>query len=239
MQAALAPGILPITINSRTPKRSEPEVSHLTLSWHSLDTLLTLPVPGSRYSTRYLTLSLTKALAMQPSPGGSSMGARAASCPFEMCSGCSTSQMSVSTGMLELLRSMPSQYALSTQQPERVQHVLLFHELRQEPPGAQSVHISWAADGNATFSLWLVFPDRRGSLGVITSVISELGVNIAKASAFSTADGIAVDSFTVDRCGAPSMPTSSMRAMARAPADGHRTSAAAFWTHPPPRAPVA
>jgi hypothetical protein len=42
--------------------------------------------------------------------------------------------------------------------------------------------------------------DRRGSLGVVTSLLSELGVNIGKASVFSTLDDqYGVDSFTVDR----------------------------------------
>ena len=142
------------------------------------------------------------------------MGARASSCPFAMSSvghSVSTSPHP-SPGVQELLQALPAQYALSTVQSDRNEHARLFVALRAETSSPQTVLLSWGANREpGYFSLWLVFHDRRGSLGVITSVISELGVNIAKASAFSTRDGIAVDSFTVDRCVEKSLCVNNLR----------------------------
>ena len=103
----------------------------------------------------------------------------------------------------KLLSVLPAQYALSTLPSDRDQHAQLLHNLRleqqREGREAQNVHLSWAPNDSSSFSLWLVFNDRRGSLGVITSVLAEFGIDISKVAAFSTPDGIAVTSFTVSR----------------------------------------
>ena len=100
-----------------------------------------------------------------------------------------------------LMQRLPSQYALATSYTDRLQHAKLLAMLQSGPDAISSVQLAWAQlDASArAFSLWLVFADRRGSLGLITSVLAELNVNIGKASVFSTTDGYAVDSFSVDR----------------------------------------
>ena len=100
---------------------------------------------------------------------------------------------------VQLLQSMPQEYVLSTTPDDRVQHAYLLAAFRLEMPGAQQVHISWAQTGNGFCNVWLVFQDRRGSLGAITSALSDLGVDISRAAAFSTHDGVAVDAFRVNQ----------------------------------------
>lgn len=103
----------------------------------------------------------------------------------------------------KLLSVMPAQYALSTLPSDRAQHAQLLQNLhleqQREGRESQNVHLSWAPYDSRSFSLWLVFNDRRGSLGVITSVLAEFGIDISKVAAFSTPDGVAVDSFAVSR----------------------------------------
>ena len=113
-----------------------------------------------------------------------------------------TASQSEDPGQLqELLRRMPAQYALATSLVDRAEHSrLLSAVLSGAKPQDDSVRLSWRVEQASTrATVWLVFPDRRGSLGLITSLLSELGINIGKASVFSTHDGIAVDTFTVDR----------------------------------------
>jgi hypothetical protein len=101
-------------------------------------------------------------------------------------------------GVSALLASTPADYAMTTKPLDRLQHALLIGKLRSEAGASTSVQLSWAPCGDH-FSLWLVFYDRRGSLGAISSSLGCLGIDIVKASAFSTIDGVAVDSFTVNR----------------------------------------
>lgn len=108
-----------------------------------------------------------------------------------------------SSQVQDLLRRMPAQYALATSYADRLVHARLIADL---PVGAKPqgdlVRLSWQTvqqDATTAATVWLAFPDRRGSLGLITSLLSELGINIGKASVFSSTDGIAVDTFTVDR----------------------------------------
>ena len=101
----------------------------------------------------------------------------------------------------ELSRRMPAQYALTTSYADRLEHARLLAETALgAKPQADAVRLAWRLEEGSHATLWLVFPDRRGSLGLITSLLSELGVNIGKVSAFSSTDGFAVDTFTVDRC---------------------------------------
>jgi hypothetical protein len=102
-------------------------------------------------------------------------------------------------GVQRLLQRLPSQYALSTSYTDRVQHARLLSAMEADPSASTNVHLAWATENGNRATIWLVFSDRRGSLGLITAVLSELGVNIGKASVFSTSDGAAVDSFSVDR----------------------------------------
>ena len=124
-------------------------------------------------------------------------------------SGASHESARAPPGLVELLQVLPPQYALSTDYDDRSQHARLLLALRAEAgpgdrPQKYTVQLAWCARAAySQFSLWLVFYDRRGSLGVITSVISDLSINIGKASVFCTHDGIAIDSFTVDRRAPP------------------------------------
>ena len=136
----------------------------------------------------------------------SNMGKRNMSAPAMSCDASASSSSADDVGsaqLQDLLRRMPTQYALSTSFADRMHHAKLLAEASDAAKAQQhSVRLSWDAEqrgGRA--AIWLVFPDRRGSLGVITSLLSELGVNIGKASVFSSSDGLlAVDTFTVDRC---------------------------------------
>ena len=96
------------------------------------------------------------------------------------------------------LTLMPADYVLSTLPSDHIQHARLLAAFRMALPGTHSVQLSWAPQDGA-FALWLVFQDRRGSLGVISVALSELNIDISKAAAFSTQDGIAVDAFVVNR----------------------------------------
>ena len=141
------------------------------------------------------------------------MGAKSLSMPSMTGESASSSSMDNGhPGVQQLLQRMPSQYAFATSLTDRVQHARLLAAKAQDPVGVTNVHLSWAAEGGGTHAtIWLVFADRRGSLGLITALLSELGVNIGKASVFSTSDGVAVDSFSVDRCVRRSGPWAGMR----------------------------
>ena len=108
-------------------------------------------------------------------------------------------------GVLALLASMPQEYAQTTSPADQIEHVALIHALRLEGPGSQSLHLSWTRNNNAphSFSVRLVFNDRRGSLSAITSAFASLGIDISKVAAYSTHGGVGVDTFTVNRCGVP------------------------------------
>ena len=101
----------------------------------------------------------------------------------------------------QLLQALPAQYAMATSLSDRMHHARLLRELQTDPAASHTVRLAWAVEDATKAQLWLVFPDRRGSLSVISSAMSELNVNILKASVFNTNDGIAVDSFSVDRSG--------------------------------------
>ena len=133
------------------------------------------------------------------------MGFRSSSVPYNMGSPFREQQGHSLTepAVQKLLSVMPAQYALSTLPSDRAQHAQLLQNLhleqQREGRESQNVHLSWAPYDSRSFSLWLVFNDRRGSLGVITSVLAEFGIDISKVAAFSTPDGVAVDSFAVSR----------------------------------------
>ena len=98
----------------------------------------------------------------------------------------------------DLLASTPVEYILSTKPLDHKKHAFLVERLRSEGLGSTSVELSWEHRGDS-FSLWVVFYDRLGSLGAITSSLGSLGIDILMASTFSTTDGVAVDFFAVDR----------------------------------------
>jgi hypothetical protein len=133
------------------------------------------------------------------------MGFRSSSVPYNMGSPFREQQghSLAEPAVQKLLSVMPAQYALSTLPSDRAQHAQLLQNLhieqQREGRESQNVHLSWAPYDSRSFSLWLVFNDRRGSLGVITSVLAEFGIDISKVAAFSTPDGVAVDSFAVSR----------------------------------------
>ena len=98
----------------------------------------------------------------------------------------------------DLLASTPVEYLLSTKPLDHEKHAFLVERLRSADLDSTSVELSWEHRGDS-FSLWVVFYDRLGSLGAITSSLGSLGIDILMASTFSTTDGIAVDFFAVDR----------------------------------------
>ena len=135
-----------------------------------------------------------------PPPNSGTMS-RAMSSPAIASSDTSDPSTFAKPVLQQLLQRLPQQYALATSFNDRMIHAKLLAELQASTDATQTVRLEWAQNSQApnVFSLWLVFADRRGSLGLITSVLAELNVNIGKASVFSTSDGIAVDSFSVDR----------------------------------------
>lgn len=162
--------------------------------------------------------------------GMSKMGSRNMSAPAFTGDGsvASSSADPQSAALLqELLRRMPTQYALATSFADRLHHAQLLSEMpaTAKPGEHTAVRIAWEVEQDERMTVWLVFPDRRGSLGLITSLLSELGINIGKASAFSSTDGIAVDTFTVDKCALPPPPHT-------APAAAATSSLAEDWGLP-------
>ena len=139
---------------------------------------------------------------MADSSQASNMGKRNMSAPAITSDSMASSSDANNSYLQELLRRMPAQYALATSYSDREQHARLLNELQATQKSQQqlAVCISWQPVQTGGATVWLVFADRRGSLGLITSLLSELGVNIGKASVFSSTDGIAADAFTVDRC---------------------------------------
>lgn len=141
-------------------------------------------------------------LSAMSTPSKSRMGARAASYPSMVSHGGepligAPSHSLDPSPQQRLLNVMPDQYKLSAGLEERTQHAQLLAKSSVNPDG---VHMSWAKGPFEGFLIWLVFPSKRGSLGVVTSILSEFSINISKAAANSTIDGsIAVDSFSVDR----------------------------------------
>ena len=151
-----------------------------------------------------------------------SMGKRASSMPTIAGESSTADPNGNSPELQNLLRRLPAQYALATSFADRLQHTRLMAALMANAEASSAVHLAWAAEeGLGRAAIWLVFADRRGSLGLITALLSELGVNIGKASVFSTTDGVAVDSFTVDRCAAS--PTRTPRSVRRRKQRRHQT----------------
>ena len=93
-----------------------------------------------------------------------------------------------------MVSSLPKAYRLSTTRNEQQLHARLLRKLRSK---AVPVLTSWVrtttADGERLLQLHLVFRDRPGSLGLVSNVLSSSGANITGVSAYTTADGFAID----------------------------------------------
>ena len=101
--------------------------------------------------------------------------------------------------MEELVALLPAQYVMSTTLHDRLVHLQLLKRLRAQPE--LQVLSTWTqyTDRIGTEGLrqHLIFRDRPGSLGAVTGVLSKVGVNILEAAVFCTADGYALDIFSL------------------------------------------
>jgi len=92
-----------------------------------------------------------------------------------------------------LLERMPHNYMTATIPAERAAHAALLARLVQYQSDCE---LSWRhvpARGRMTTELYLAFVDRPGSLSAITACLAACSINILRVGAFSTTDGIAVD----------------------------------------------
>ena len=75
----------------------------------------------------------------------------------------------------------------------------MVYGLKSEPEaGGEPVKVHWQPDVIQT-RFHVVHRNRVGSLGVITSLLSNCGFNITTASVFSTKDGFAVNAFWLEQ----------------------------------------
>ena len=99
-----------------------------------------------------------------------------------------------------LLSSLPKQYKLGTTRVDQLLHARLLRRLRAEdaPVLTSWVRSKSAVGGESLLQLHIVFRDRPGSLGTLSTVLSQAGANIVGVAAFTTTDGFAVDVIGID-----------------------------------------
>jgi len=120
----------------------------------------------------------------------------------EWSNGCGDGDRSAETLASQLADSLPPHYREQTSEEERLMHARMLRTLRQQP-SRYSVSMwkdqgAWDHSGQGrTVRLHVVFPDRPGSIGVILSALGKLGLCFRDAAVFVTADGYAVDAFTI------------------------------------------
>jgi len=91
----------------------------------------------------------------------------------------------------DVLERLPDNYFALTNPLERASHASLYLRMMQH---RSSCELSWRPlSKGAGVELHLVFIDQPGSLSAITASLASHGINILRATAFSTNDGVAVD----------------------------------------------
>eukprot|EP00900_Chrysochromulina_parva_P023007 jgi/Chrpa1/533/Chrysochromulina_OHIO_Genome00010341-RA len=102
--------------------------------------------------------------------------------------------------MEQLTRSVTQAYVLGTSRTDQQVHALLLKRARQTGHAAQTLWMRGSTD--AAIRLHIVFRDRSGSLGTLSTIISQYGGNIIGVSAHTTNDG-----FGLSVIAASNMPT--------------------------------
>jgi len=97
-----------------------------------------------------------------------------------------------------LIATLPSPYITAIPLSEQVIHAHLVFGLRSEPEPGEPAKVHWQPGATQT-RFHVVHRNRVGSLGAITSLLSNCGFNITTASVFSTRDGFAVNAFWLDQ----------------------------------------
>ena len=108
----------------------------------------------------------------------------------------------------ELVASLPNHYLISTSVDERDAHVELYRQYKQAQQDnlghgtVGEVHLSWRRRSErGVCVLYLVFFDCVNSLSTIAAALGSRGINILRASVFSTRNGVAIDTIEVeDNC---------------------------------------
>ena len=100
--------------------------------------------------------------------------------------------------MRGLIATLPSPYITAIPLSEQVIHAHLVLGLRSEPEPGEPAKVHWQPGATQT-RFHVVHRNRVGSLGAITSLLSNCGFNITTASVFSTRDGFAVNAFWLDQ----------------------------------------
>lgn len=96
-------------------------------------------------------------------------------------------------GENELVSVLPLDYVNATTPEERASHQEMYALLKSGMAG--NVVLRWATASANLVLLHIIFIDCLGSLSTITSVLNDRGINVKRVVAFSTARGVAVDTF--------------------------------------------
>ena len=100
--------------------------------------------------------------------------------------------------MRSLVATLPSQYITAIPLSEQVIHAHMVFGLKSEQEPGEPAKVHWQP-GAAQTRFHVVHRNRVGSLGAITSLLSNCGFNITTASVFSTRDGYAVNAFWLEQ----------------------------------------
>jgi UTP:GlnB (protein PII) uridylyltransferase len=92
-----------------------------------------------------------------------------------------------------LAEQLPSDYVNKTTSDERDAHQKLYNSFSS----SRGIAISFEQRLHQTTLLHLIFEDCIGSLGVICAALTARKINICQVQAFTTKDGVAIDSFEV------------------------------------------
>ena len=90
--------------------------------------------------------------------------------------------------------SLPQDYVETTSADERDAHERLYTTFMQ---GGETVAISTQLRPNQDTLVHIIFVDCLGSLGVMCAALASRGISISRVHAFTTGEGIAVDTFQV------------------------------------------